>query len=126
MTKAQQVYERVEALVASGIKKADAFRQVADEVGQPFNSVRGAYYTHTRSIGGTPGAAAKRTPRPTADPIEEATAVLRRALEAIDDDIEQAKQRADDAVAEHKQLRDSAAERKATINAKIAALTAES
>ncbi len=47
MTKAQEVYERVEALVASGVKKADAFRQLADELGQPFNSVRGAYYAHT-------------------------------------------------------------------------------
>ena len=44
MTKAQEVYERVEALVASGVSKADAFRQVADEYGQPFNSMRGAYY----------------------------------------------------------------------------------
>jgi hypothetical protein len=51
MTKAQQVYERVEALIASGVKKADAFKQVADEVGQPVNSVRGAYYQHTRTAG---------------------------------------------------------------------------
>ena len=30
MTKAQEVYERTEALVASGVKKADAFRQLAE------------------------------------------------------------------------------------------------
>ncbi len=48
MTKAQEVYERVEALVASGAKKADAFRQVAEEYGQPFASMRCAYYAHTR------------------------------------------------------------------------------
>ena len=54
MTKAQEVYEKVEALVASGMKKADAFRQAADEFDQPFNSIRGAYYTHTRTLGGTP------------------------------------------------------------------------
>ena len=49
MTKAQEVYDRVEALVASGVRKADAFRQVAEELGQPFNSMRGAYYAHTRT-----------------------------------------------------------------------------
>lgn len=31
MTKAQEVYERVEALVAKGARKADAFRQLAKE-----------------------------------------------------------------------------------------------
>ena len=31
MTKAQEVYERAEALVASGVKKTDAFRQIAEE-----------------------------------------------------------------------------------------------
>ena len=123
MTKAQQVYERVEALVASGTKKADAFRQVADELGQPFNSVRGAYYAHTRTLGGTPGASRKRAATP-ADPIEEATSVLTRALEAIDEEIETAKARAAEADAEYKELRDSAAERKAAIKAKIEVLSA--
>ena len=31
MTKAQQVYERIEALVASGLSKAEAFRHLAEE-----------------------------------------------------------------------------------------------
>jgi len=124
MTKAQEVFERVEALVASGTKKADAFRQVADEFGQPFNSIRGAYYTHTRSIGGTPGAPRKRGTAPV-DPIEHAASVLNEALESIDDEVEAAKQRAEDATAEYKELRDSAATRKATIKAKIDVLTAE-
>ena len=51
MTKAQEVWERVEAVVASGVRKADAFRQVAEEYGQPFNSIRGAYYAHARPEG---------------------------------------------------------------------------
>jgi hypothetical protein len=123
MTKAQEVYDRVEALVASGLKKADAFKQVADEFGQPFNSMRGAYYAHTRTLGGTPGAARKRATAPT-DPIEQASSVLTAALEAIDDQVEEAKARADEAVAEYKELRDSAATRKATIKAKIEALNA--
>jgi predicted nucleic acid-binding Zn-ribbon protein len=121
MTKAQEVYERTEALVASGVRKADAFRQLADEYEQPFNSVRGAYYAHTRTLGGAP-ARAKRAQA--ADPIESATAVLEHALEGIDADIAAAKQRAADAEAEYKHLRDTAQERKAQITAKIEALKA--
>lgn len=121
MTKAQEVYERVEALVATGVRKADAFRQVADELEQPFNSMRGAYYAHTRTLGGTPGASRKRAPTVT-DPIEQATNVLNTALEAIDGEVEAAKTRADEAAAEYKELRDGAATRKATIKAKIEAL----
>ena len=121
MTKAQQVYERVEALVAEGEKKADAFRRVADELGQPFNSVRGAYYSHTRSLGGTPGTGIRR--KPPADPVERAVALLQQAIEAIDEDIADAKAIAEQADARYKELRDSAASRKADIAAKIKALT---
>lgn len=121
-SKAEQVFERVEALVGSGMKKADAFRQVADELGQPANSIRGAYYTHTRTIGGTPGAGPKR--REPVDPVEQAASVLRQALEVIDVEINQAKAQADAAAAHYKELRDSAATRKAQIEAKIEALTA--
>jgi hypothetical protein len=123
VTKAQQVYEKVEALVASGTRKADAFRQIADELGQPFDSIRGAYYTHTRSLGGTPARSRKRDQAP-ADPIEAATNVLTQALEAIDAEIESAKAQAEQAQAEYKQLRDSADSRKALIKAKIEALNA--
>lgn len=122
-SKAQQVFERIDALTAGGVKKADAFRQVADELGQPFNSIRGAYYTHARSIGGTPGAAARR--QASADPIEQAAGVLRQALDGIDGEIAQAKERADEATAHYKELRDSAATRKAQIEAKIEVLSAE-
>src|SRR5438270_6606664 len=83
MTKAQEVYERVEALVATGVRKADAFRQVADELGQPFNSMRGAYYAHTRTLGGTPARSRTRQAA-NGDPIEQATLVLSKALESID------------------------------------------
>jgi hypothetical protein len=121
VTKAQEVYEKVEALVASGTRKPDAFRQVADELGQPFNSIRGAYYTHTRSLGGTPGSSRKRAQTP-ADPIEAATSVLQRALEAIDDQVATAKTQAEEAQATYKELRNSAEARKATIQAKIEAL----
>lgn len=122
MTKAQEVYERVEALVASGVQKADAFRKVADEFEQPFNSMRGAYYAHSRSLGGSEKRSSKR---PTAiDPIESATNVLEKAIEAIDAQISAAKATAESAKTEYEHLRDTAGERKAQLKAKIDALKA--
>jgi len=122
MTKAQEVYERVEALVASGVKKADAFRQLAEEYGREFNSIRGAYYAHTRSLGGSPKRSSKRSVA--VDPIESATIVLEKAVEAIDAEVAAAKARVDEAKTEYEHLRDSAGERKAALTAKIDALKA--
>lgn len=123
MTKAQEVYERVEALVATGVRKADAFRQVADELGQPFNSMRGAYYAHTRTLGGTP-MRSRRRQSSNGDPIEQATLVLSKALESIDAEVAAAKARIDAAKAEYEHLRDTAQERKAAIQVKLDALKA--
>ncbi|RDI73520.1 hypothetical protein Gocc_2661 [Gaiella occulta] len=123
MTKAQEVYDRVEALVASGVRKADAFRQVADEFGQPFNSMRGAYYAHTRTSGQSTPRSRKREAA-NGDPIEQATSVLTRAVESIDAEVAAAKTRVDEAKTEYEHLRDTAAERKANIQVKIDALKA--
>ena len=122
MTKAQQVYEKVEALVASGVKKADAFRQVATENEMEFSSARGAYYAHTRSLGGSPKQGIKNAPP--VDPIESALIVLEKAVESIDAETSNAKTRADEAKAEYEHLRSTAGERKAAIQAKIDALKA--
>ena len=122
MTKAQEVYERVEALVASGAKKADAFRQVAEEFGQPFNSMRGAYYAHTRSTGQSAPRTRKRQTT-TEDAIASAVTALNRAVDAIDAEVAAAKTRATEAKAEYEHLRDTAEERKAAIQAKINALS---
>jgi len=119
MTKAQEVYERVEALVASGTRKADAFRQLADEFGQPSNSIRGAYYTHTRTLGGSSPRA-----RTTNDPIASAVIVLEKAIASIDAEVQAAKNRADEVATTYKQLRDTAEERKTAMQAKIDALKA--
>src|SRR5438552_13615645 len=96
MTKAQEVYERTEALVASGVKKADAFRQLAEEYGSEFNSIRGAYYAHTRSLGSV-SSAPRRPGKAPVDPIESALSVLENALQAIDNEVGVAKSRAHDA-----------------------------
>lgn len=123
MTKAQEVYDRVEALVASGVRKADAFRQIADEFEQPFNSMRGAYYAHTRTLGGAPSRPRKQAAT-NGDPIEQAMTVLTRAVESIDAEVADAKARVDEAKTEYEHLRDTAAERKAAIQAKIDVLKA--
>ena len=125
MTKAQEVYERIEALVASGVKKADAFRQLADEFGQPAKSLQGAYYQHTKKLGlggnGPKRRTRKRETTP-ADALEDAKAVLEEAIDSIDAEIEQAKARADEAKAEYEAMKASATERKDAIAAKIKAL----
>ncbi len=125
MTKAQQVYERIEALVASGLTKADAFRQLSEELGQPAKSLQGAYYQHTKKLGiGDNGGQRRTRKRETtpADALEDAKAVLERAIESIDAEIEQAKERADEAKAEYEAMKASASERKQAITAKIKAL----
>src|SRR5919198_784361 len=108
MTKAQEVYER-----------ADAFKQLAGEYGQEVNSIRGAYYAHTSTLGGTPRSSRKR--KTVVDPVAEALSALEEGLETVDDEVAAAKQRAEDAKAEYEHLRDTAKERKAELQKKIEA-----
>jgi hypothetical protein len=131
MTKAQEVHEKIEAMVASGeVKKADAFKTLAEEYGQPVDSLRGAYYQHKRVLdnGGTPPAGnggARRTRRretTSETAVESAVATLKRAIDSIDAEIEVAKERAKEAQAEYEAMRSSADERKASITEKITLL----
>lgn len=135
MTKAQEIYEKVEAMIASGeVKKADAFKTLAEQYGQPVDSLRGAYYQHKRVLdnGGNPptsGGGTRRTRRretTSETAVESAIATLRRAIESIDAEIEVAKERAKEAQAEYEAMRASADERKAAIAAKIELLEKES
>ena len=123
MTKAQEVHERIDALVASGVKKADAFRQLAEEYGQPVKSLQGAYYQHSRKANGGSTRSRRRETTPT-DAVESAKAVLEQAIDSIDAEIETAKSRAEEAKAEYEAMTASAAERKQAIKAKLAALDA--
>ncbi len=132
MTKAQEVYEKVEAMTASGeVKKADAFKTLAEQYGQPVDSLRGAYYQHKRVLdnGGNPptgnGGGTRRTRRretTSETAVESAIGTLRRAIESIDAEIEVAKERAKEAQAEYEAMQASADERKASITEKIALL----
>ena len=125
MTKAQQVYERIEALVASGLSKAEAFRKLEGELGQSAKSLQGAYYQHTRKLGGGgngPKRRSRKRETTPADALDDAKAVLEQAIDSIDAEIEQAKERADEAKAEYEAMKASAKERKDAITAKLEAL----
>jgi hypothetical protein len=131
MTKAQEIYEKIEAMIASGeVKKADAFKTLAQEYGQPVDSLRGAYYQHKRVLdnGGTPSSSSGGTRRTrrrettSETAVESAVATLRRAIENIDAEIAVAEERAKEAQAEYEAMQASADERKAAITEKIALL----
>lgn len=131
MTKAQEIHEKIEAMVVSGeVKKADAFKTLAEQYGQPVHSLRGAYYQHKRVLdnGGTPPAGnggARRTRRretTSETAVESAIATLKRAIESIDAEIEVAEERAKEAQAEYEAMQASADERKASITEKITLL----
>jgi hypothetical protein len=122
-TKAQQIYDRVNQMVADGTEKADAFRQIADETNRPFDSVRGSYYSHKKKIeGGETKPRTKRRTTTPADAVADARAAFERAIEAIDREVETAKSRAQEAAGEYEEIRGSAEERKADITKRLEAL----
>jgi hypothetical protein len=124
-TKAQEIYDRVETMVASGTEKANAFKQIAQETSRPYDSVRGSYYSHKKKLDGGDSAKPSRTRRRETTPddaLADARAALERAIEAIDREVEAAKTRADEAKAEHDALKASAGERKQAITERLEAL----
>ncbi|UUY01562.1 hypothetical protein LRS13_12540 [Svornostia abyssi] len=125
MTKAEEVYTKVEALVAAGSTKADAFKQLAAEYDQPVNSMRGAYYAHTSrgeaSSSERPRRSRRRETTPE-DALADAREALDRAIESIDREVEAAGVRAFEAQAEYEALKDSAEAKKEAIAAKRDAL----
>lgn len=125
MTKAEEVYTKVEALVAAGSTKADAFKQLAAEYDQPVNSLRGAYYSHTSRGEGASSAKPRRARRRETTPedaLADAREALDRAIASIDQEVETAKTRADETAAEYKALKDSAEAKKKAIATKRDAL----
>ncbi len=124
MTKGEEVYTKVEALIEGGkMTKAEAFKQLAEEYGQPVDSLRGSYYSFS---GGKVGFGTGRKPRRRETRLEDAVADARSALEtaiqAVDREVEAAAERAKEAKAEHDSLKASAEERKAAITEKLEAL----
>jgi chromosome segregation ATPase len=120
MTRAQEIRERADALMAEGKPRPEAFAQVAEEFSVKLNSVRGAYYAVAReTAGATRSRRRETTPE---DALADARATLERAIESIDREVQAAKVRADEAKAEYESQKASAAERKAAISERLEAL----
>jgi hypothetical protein len=123
VTKAQEIWDRVEGMIASGVEKSDAFKQIAEEEDRPYDSIRGSYYAHKKKIEG--GESKPRTRRRATTPddaLADARAALERAVASIDREVEAAASRATEAEAEAKALAASAADRKKAITERLDAL----
>jgi hypothetical protein len=123
-TKAQRVHEEVEALIASGVEKRDAFTQLSEKYGQPLDSIRGAFYGWKRKLegGNTSTPRTRRRETTPEDALAEARATLERSIANIDKEVEMAKARAQEAAAEFEEIRGSAASRKKAITERLDAL----
>lgn len=123
VTKAQEIYERVEAMIAAGTDKSDAFKQLAEEAERPYDSIRGSYYSHKKKLeGGETRPRTRRRETTPEDALADARAALERSIAAIDREIEAAEERATEATAEAESLKASAADRKKAITERLEAL----
>lgn len=122
-TKAEQIYARVHELMDQGMSRADAFNKIAEDEGRPKDSIRGAYYGHKKKLeGGESKPRTRRRETTPEDALADARASLERSITAIDREVEAAEERANEAAAEAKALKDSAAERKKAITERLEAL----
>ena len=123
VTKAQEIFEEVEKLTASGIEKADAFKQIAEAKDRPYDSIRGSFYSYKKKIeGGESKPRTRRRETKPDDALADARAALERAIVSIDREVEVAEERAAESVAEAKNLKASAASRKEAITERLEAL----
>jgi predicted nucleic acid-binding Zn-ribbon protein len=124
MTKAQEIYDKVNELVASGgVEKSAAFRQLAEAADRPYDSIRGSYYSHKKKVeGGESRPRTRRRETTPEDALADARASLERSITAIDREVGVAEERAAEATAEAKALKASAAERKKAITERLEAL----
>jgi hypothetical protein len=122
MTKAQEVFEKVNTLIDGDMSRPDAFKQVAGEYQQPVNSIRGSYYSFSRGATGGGTSRPRRRETTPEDALADARAALERSIDAIDRELEVASERATETAAEAKSLKASAAERKAAITERLEAL----
>jgi hypothetical protein len=122
MTKAQEVYEKVNELMEGGMTRPDAFKKLAEEYKQPVSSLRGSYYSFSRGATGNGKSRSRRRETTADDALADARAALERSIEAIDLEVETAKERAAESKAEYEDLKASANARKEAIAAKLKAL----
>ena len=121
MSKAQDIYDRVEAVAAEGHSKKEAQEVIAKEAGLKPSSVRGLCYQARKERGLTGPRRVRETT--TEGAVASAVETLEAAREAIDEEIGHAKERAEEAKREYEALKGTASDRKAEIEVKIKALT---
>ncbi len=122
-TKAQEIYERVRQMEAEGTGKTDAFKKLATEMKLKYDSVRGAFYSHKlKAEGGSRTSRTKRRQTLLTDALADARATLERSLQAIDLEVEAARERAEESKAEYEAILGSADERKAAITERLESL----
>ena len=122
-TKAEEIYDRTNHLISEGLSRTDAFTRIAEEEQRPKDSIRGSYYSHKKKLEG--GDAKPRTRRRETTPedaLADARASLERSIAAIDREVEVAEERATEAAAEAKALKESAEGRKQAITERLEVL----
>ena len=125
MSRSQEIRERIDAMIASGTERPEAFRQLSAELGIKFDSVRGAYYTAVKAATGGAERPSKPRRRETTpeDAIADARAALERAIESIDREVAAAEAHAMEARAEADALKKSSTQRQAEIKRRLEALS---
>jgi chromosome segregation ATPase len=118
-TRTEETYTAINELVDGGTRLADAVRQIAAETGRSAGAVRTAYYAQRRKLGRH---GRSRTPISVEDALQQARQLLQDALARIDEELAAAKAQLDAATARYETLETSAAQRKAELERKIAAL----
>ena len=123
-TKAEEIYSRTHQLMDQGMSRTDAFKQIAEEMGRKYDSVRGSYYSHKlKAEGGGSRPTRTRRRETTLDAaVGDARAALERAIQDVDQEVEVARFRAEESQAEYEALQASADERKEAIGQRLQAL----
>jgi len=109
-TKAQQIYDRVKAVNAEGHSMKEAHVIVGKEFKMKPSSIRGAVY-QARKVNGETGSRRVRETT-TEGAVASAVETLEQSRDAIDEEVQHAKERADEATLEYETLRDTAEVRK--------------
>jgi len=126
-TRAQTYHEEVAALKTEGMSNAEAVRTVAEKHGKSVGAVRGSLYQYRTNHQNGNGSSAPRRSRRAALSVEDHVASARLSLEQardlIDHEVAQAKDTLEAAQTRYDELAASAAERKADIEQRIAALS---
>jgi len=122
-TKAEQIWEEINQMIERGMTKANAFKELATQYGQPVDSIRGSYYSHKKKLeGGESKPRTRRRETTPDDALADARAALDRAIDSIGREVEVAKARADEAKAEYDALKASANDRKKAITERLEVL----